>query len=260
VTQGLVVYIIAEGSGYFRRRLAAARTALGLTTDDSGVRYVTVPVNLFKRGDVQAFARHIREQLGDEAEHVKLFVFDTFARSMVGARENDNSDMSQGVEHAQTLQQDFGAAVLLIHHTGKDGLTARGGYALECASDIVLRLERTDTTRAATLSFEHVKDVEEPPPCYLALVPVEGSLVVQADTSPDLGGARDVLEMVEKYQIPRGTSLGKFAKEQGIPHNSAYRYQRRLAKDGYVAKGKKTWVLTPRGAALLYHEYHGVPQ
>ena len=247
VTQGLVVYIVAEGAGFFRRRLAAARAHLGLTADDSGVRYVTVPVNLFNR-DVTAFASHVRSQLESDADRVKLFVFDTFARSMVGGRENDNSDMSTGVDHAQTLQHDFGAAVLLIHHTGKDGLTARGGYALECAADLVLRLDKTDT-RQAVLHFEHTKDVEEPAQLHLALVALEQSLVVQESGLSE--GARTLLALVPRYQIPCGTSLAEFGEKHGIPHNSAYRYQRELKGGDYVAKGSQIWALTPRGEAAL---------
>lgn len=167
-TQGTVVYVIAEGKGFFRRRVQALGCA------DAAIRYATVPVNLFRNGEATAFAERVRAQLGDARP--ALFVFDTLARSMVGAEENSNSDMAMTVEHAQALQHEFGAAVLLVHHTGKDGLTARGGYALVAASDVVLRLDKT-APRAVTLTFENTKDWEEPAPLRLALAVRAPSLV-----------------------------------------------------------------------------------
>ena len=68
---------------------------------------------------------------------------------------------------------------MLVHHTGKDGLTARGGYALECASDIVLQVEKTADLHV-TVHFEHEKDVAKVSPQGVVLAPSQGSLVVTA--------------------------------------------------------------------------------
>lgn len=167
VTPGTVVYVVAEGKGYFARRIRAAGEC-------SGVRYVTVPVNLFA-GQSDAFAATVRAQLG--SDRPVLFVFDTLARSMVGGKENDNSDMMVVVDAAQRLQQEFNAAVLLVHHTGKDGLSERGGSALRAAADIVVKLEKTGPL-TVNLLFENTKDLAEPDPLGLRLEEREQSLVV----------------------------------------------------------------------------------
>lgn len=167
VNQGTVVYVVAEGKGYFGRRIRAMGPC-------AGVRYVTVPVNLFT-GEATDFAEAVRAQLGDARP--SLFVFDTLARSMVGGEENSNSDMMVVVDAAQRLQHDFDAAVLLVHHTGKDGLSERGGSALRAAADIVVKLEKTGPL-TVNLLFENTKDLAEPTPVGLTLVEREQSLVV----------------------------------------------------------------------------------
>jgi len=192
VTQRTVVYVIAEGKGYFAKRIAA------LGQLDAPIRYVTVPVNLFQ-GQAQDFAAHVRAALGEVKPG--LFVFDTLARSMVGGEENSNTDMGVVVDAARLLQQTFDAAVLLVHHTGKDGLTVRGGYALQAAADIVIRLTKTGPL-AVTLTFENTKDVAEPDPVGLVLRPADQSLVVQlgpiaAGRAPDRSRPLTRDEMLE---------------------------------------------------------------
>jgi len=185
--RGVVVYVLAEGAGFYGRRVAAARQELGLSAQDTSLlRFVTVPVNLYAEGEVPEFISYVKTQLASD-EYPVLFVFDTFARSIIGADENSNSDYSTAVEHAQGLQLGFQAAVLLVHHTGKDGLTARGGYALECASDVVLQLVRGDRESDVKLVFEHVKDTAKLGAVGLTLHEAYGSLVVRrnaADPSP----------------------------------------------------------------------------
>ncbi len=145
-TPGLVVYVVAEGQGYFGDRIEAA---------DSPDKAHLGPAR------------------------PALFVFDTLARSMVGGEENSNTDMGIVVDAAGMLQREFNAAVLLVHHTGKEGLTSRGGYALECAADIILRLEKTGP-RTVTLGFQNEKFIEEPADQGLQLVPRDQSLIVEA--------------------------------------------------------------------------------
>jgi hypothetical protein len=171
---GDVVYVVAEGKGFFRRRLLALLAHLKLTEDDLALRCVTVPVNLFD-GEAPAFAAHVRAQLDGPPA---LVVFDTLARSAAGAEENSAKDMGLVVAAAQVLQQD-GPAVLLVHHTGKDGLDARGSGALKNAADMVLKLTATGKD-TVTLTWENTKDLAEPDPLGLVLEPSAPSLVVTA--------------------------------------------------------------------------------
>src|SRR5439155_4582963 len=127
---------------------------------------VPVPVNLFA-GEAAPFAAHVQTQLGNVRP--SLYVFDTYARSVVGSEENSNSDASVVVEASQRYFQQQGAASLFVHHTGLDGLKARGASALSMAADIVLKLEKTGA-RTVNLNFENTKDLAEPEPVGLNLV------------------------------------------------------------------------------------------
>ena len=241
-TPGTVVYVVAEGKGFFRRRVEALGCAA------APIRYVTVPVNLFRKGEAAAFAEHVRAQLGETP--VALFVFDTLARSMVGGEENSNSDMGTVVEAAQSLQHGSGAAVLLVHHTGKDGLTARGAYALNAAADVVLRLEKTGD-RAVTLTFENTKDWAEPDPLRLALVAAAPSLRVEAAGAAEPGAAatdqlRDVLEALARITVEGDaiavSRLEGAARERGVGRNRFFE----LLRDA-MARRPAPLVDRPRG-------------
>jgi AAA domain-containing protein len=195
---GPVVYVLAEGAGRFGQRVRAATS--GITDLATRLRFVTVPVNLYD-GDGPRFLQAVQADTGDGAAPV-LYVFDTLARSMAGAEENSNRDVGLVVQAAQTLQA-TGAAVLLVHHTGKDGLDARGASALRNAADIVLKLERLGDWRTL-LKFENIRDAAEPDPITWELRPWHGSRVPVAvaqgpaepaakDRRPTLAEQRDDL-------------------------------------------------------------------
>ena len=79
-----------------------------------------------------------------------LVVFDTFARCFVGGDENSAKDVGEFVLAVQDFQQRVGgAAILLVHHTGKpdrSGNTSdieRGSSALRGAADAMFLLKNT---------------------------------------------------------------------------------------------------------------------
>jgi hypothetical protein len=70
-----------------------------------------------------------------------LIVFDTLSRSAPGADENSPEDMSEIIGACDRLREATGAAVTLIHHSGKDsGRGARGHSALTAAADTVIAI------------------------------------------------------------------------------------------------------------------------
>src|SRR5207249_7936787 len=79
-------------------------------------------------------------------------------------------------------------------------ISSRGGYALECAADIILRLEKTGP-RTVTLGFQNEKFIEEPADQGLQLVPRDQSLVVEAAGTvarPAKSGKRDTNKVAER--------------------------------------------------------------
>jgi large subunit ribosomal protein L18 len=84
-------------------------------------------------------------------------VFDTFATCFVGGEENSAKEVGEFIAAIKEFQRDVGgAAVLIVHHTGRSEQTERGSSALRAAADTMLKLVREDGQ--ATLICDKQKD------------------------------------------------------------------------------------------------------
>jgi hypothetical protein len=93
---------------------------------------------------------------------VRLIVIDTLARAMAGANENDAAAVSEVMNSAAAIQAETGAAVLLIHHPGKDAAKGmRGSSALLAAADTVICVDREKAAAERGVTVEKCKDGEE---------------------------------------------------------------------------------------------------
>ena len=70
-----------------------------------------------------------------------LVIIDTMARAVAGHDENDASVMGLAIAAAERIASEVGGAVLLVHHTGKDGKTVRGSSVLRAAAETMLFVE-----------------------------------------------------------------------------------------------------------------------
>lgn len=124
-SQGLVVYIVAEGASGMRKRVRAWEQHYG--TAMSGVKFLPRPV---QAGDAAAWAvlvaacRKIRPA---------LVIIDTQARATVGTEENSSKEMGIIVDRMEALKASASACVLLIHHMGLKGESGRGSTAVKGA-------------------------------------------------------------------------------------------------------------------------------
>jgi hypothetical protein len=157
-----VLYVGLEGVPGLRHRMVACRSELG----DPGkmLARLTVPV-LLNQSDFgtagQAQIVDAARTLADLAgERIGLIIVDTVARAMAGDDENSARDMSAFVGRLDAIARETGAAVLCIHHPGKDESRGmRGNYALGAACDVVLKIDvRDDGTRS--VAAEKVRDGE----------------------------------------------------------------------------------------------------
>lgn len=157
-----VLYVGLEGHDGLDKRTVAHTLEYG----DPGDYFarITVPVSLI-RGDlgeqgvalIKEAMRQLEERCG---EPVGLVIVDTLARAMAGENENDAEAMMAFVEHrVGKLQHDTGAAVLVVHHSNKNG-DMRGSSSLLGAAEVVLRCEK-DKSGRRSLFAEKVKDGEE---------------------------------------------------------------------------------------------------
>lgn len=136
VEPGPVLYIAAEGAHGLDQRVEAWEYAWRTKATDLSV--LPLPVNLFKGG-----ARY--EQLLDviREDAYRFVVIDTWARSTVGGRENDNSDSTQAFERVDAIRR-LGPTVTVVAHTDSNDTKTRGATALEDNADTVYRIKDDD--------------------------------------------------------------------------------------------------------------------
>lgn len=129
---GPVLYVAAEGAYGLHQRVAAWEHAWQQDVVDLDV--LPEPVNLFSGAGFADLHRHV------EARAYRLVVLDTWARSTVGGKENDNSDSTLAFERVDRLRK-TGASALVVAHTDKADSTTRGASALEDNCDTIYRLK-----------------------------------------------------------------------------------------------------------------------
>lgn len=151
VAHGSVIYIASEGVGGLpARMLALAEDG----TLPSRLHFHTEPLNLLDEAKVDAFIADART-----IEDLALVVADTLARCSADGDEN-TSDMGRVVAACDRIRRETGAAVLLVHHSTKDGKTSRGHSSLEGAADGTLEVRRDDRR----IVLRHDKEPKDAPP------------------------------------------------------------------------------------------------
>lgn len=143
VRGGVVVCVVAESARpYIENRIAALiqeRPELAR----AAVFIVPLALDLLhtERGDVDrviATAKKLAEQIGE----VQLIAIDTLAATFGGGDENTPGDMGQYVANVRRIIAETSAAVLIVHHCGKNEAAGmRGHSALLGALDAELAIE-----------------------------------------------------------------------------------------------------------------------
>jgi hypothetical protein len=153
VEQGLVVYIAAEGGGRINGRLQALKR---LHPEHRNVPFALVKsaVDLHDGADWKGIVKLVRTAEEATGRKAALIVVDTLARSMGHGSENDAKDMNQVVRNGDKVRTATGAALLYIHHSGKDRAKgARGHSSLRAATDTEIEVvDKGNGVRTATVT------------------------------------------------------------------------------------------------------------
>jgi hypothetical protein len=165
-----VIYLTAEGKGLERRiRGWCQRHVPERSPEDI---LLELPFYAIERA-IDLPQSTVLDQLeAGIAEHAvppKLIVVDTLARYAGALDENKAQDVAILIAAADRLRLEYGATILLVHHTGhaaKD--RARGSYALMAATDAHFLVERPDPQDLlVTITTGRLKDSESPAPFSL---------------------------------------------------------------------------------------------
>lgn len=155
---GAVIYLAGEGASGFKTRVAAWMLRHGIPEHERG-RFVLLgaSVNFMQPDDVRKLARTIKDRV---ACPVAMVVADTVSRSMPGADENLQKEMTLFVKACDVLRDAFECVVLGVHHAGKSG-DMRGSTVLTGAGDFVFKLGRKKGAAIGTLHCEKQKDAPD---------------------------------------------------------------------------------------------------
>jgi hypothetical protein len=160
-TQGDVIRIIAERVSSNPKRLDA-----WAHFNDPGVfdrcqvplRTWPAAVNLLDEYSLNGFVAAVRAS----GVAPRLLVIDTLIHCAPSMNENAADQMHAAFEGAGFLRDALGCAVLVLHHTGKDGKTIRGSSSLEAYVDglWVLSKAKNDALVLRCIKDNHARSFE----------------------------------------------------------------------------------------------------
>jgi hypothetical protein len=167
---GNVLYVSCEGA--LRNRVAALLQQH--QRDD-------LPSLLLREGSINLRAPdtdtrrviHAATALGLRHQPVALIIVDTLARALAGGDENGPTDMGLLIGNATRIHSDTGAAVVFIHHCGKDASKGgRGHSSLRGAVDLEIAVMRDRDESQRQFVLSKVKEGEDGAKHGFVLTPV----------------------------------------------------------------------------------------
>lgn len=164
IEKGAVLYIVGEGGVGVPRRMRAWTDEYNGGLDVPNFYRIDMPVfmaNPLQVAELELAARQVKEETGLP---VRLIVVDTVARCFGAGDENRAADMGAFIAGCDQIKVKTGAAVLMVHHTGKNEENgARGSSALKAALDVELLVKREGgDCQAVTVTCKKMKDAEAP--------------------------------------------------------------------------------------------------
>ncbi|WP_399697543.1 AAA family ATPase [Xenophilus sp.] len=252
VERGGVLYVAAEGAPGLGKRVRAWKLEHGAQGQQFDFRLMRDELNLAaeRDGGVRAFVQAVADELGP----LKLVVIDTLNQTAAGADENSAKDMGRYIASMKRLRDETGAAVVVVHHSGKDvSKGMRGSTAILGAMDTTVEVDRDKDRRAITVTVQKQKDAERETPMRFNLEKVADSLVlrptVMADAVGDFdGGADTTLEVARRMAAERGGRIALkelvefICSRDGVSDKTA----RRRIEDA-IPKGREGSVTTVGG-------------
>jgi hypothetical protein len=250
VNQTKVLYVACEGVGGLGKRIEAFERGHHLY-EMPGVTFHHGAINLLDKGAVAGFAEGVAE------DGYGLIFLDTLARCMPGGDENSAKDVGLVVQALDTVRQSTAAAVQALHHSTKEGSSARGISAYLGACDTELEVSATDTL--LTVHTRQQRDAEKGSPIELCIEPVAGTtsatlLDATGKPRPMGNAAHQVLQALDD-DPERGVSMTVWGATSEVALTTFHRHRRALVKEGLVGtiSGTKTprYILTEQGRSEI---------
>jgi hypothetical protein len=249
VHQGRVLYVIAEGNEKeFRNRLRVwlKRHPKAIDAIRENFRAVTVPVMINQPEQVKAL-------LDQNPDDWDLVVIDTYLRNTSG-NVNDPKDAVAFVRGVDAIRERSGAAVIAVHHEGKDGRRgAFGSMHLTGACDgaaVVMResvgnlrrfqikLMRNGDDSQEDIAFRLAPAVAawddggEQSSCLVEFIDRRGRAdKEEPEASKPDDSSETILRLIRDHEPESAKSLGKIS---GLALRSLFRRLGELRQDGLL--------------------------
>jgi len=112
---------------------------------------------------------------GAKAIQPHMVIVDTLARAMGEGDENSTRDMNKLMSLCKRIYTALGCAVVLVHHTGKDGQQERGSYSLRGAADSMIQL--VDDDEFIQVECTKTKDAKPFQTYFMTLKPIDVGVI-----------------------------------------------------------------------------------
>lgn len=248
-----VVYIAGEGLNGYAARWEAWKHHYKVKSAE--LYFYTQALQVLEEEDLTNFISLISQH------EPSLVVIDTLARSAVGVDENSAKEMGQFVGACDRIRVSLNCSVLVVHHTGKNGVM-RGSSALYGAADSIMSLIKNDDRIIVYNHEDHGGKNKHAPardPMFFSLLPVEaggysGAVLVEAEriivsTEKISSVKKQILEALDGYDA--GLSAAAIISATGIKQSSAYYNLQALVKSGHLDYDDERYTLTEKGQSVL---------
>lgn len=250
----MVVYVAPEGGSGYRARVDAWVSQHGGEVPDNLV-FVLRDIPMLDLVSVHAFIAIVKQ------DNPVLIILDTLARCMVGGDENSAEDMGLFIHSCDLIRAATGAAVIIVHHTGKSG-GYRGSSVLYGSCDSWIDVSNDDGL--ITVSCGKAKDWQRFDPRYLRMAPRDESVVLLPAEQVSRGsgltdGQRRVLEVLalDVFREAGAKSAQIKSAADQMPDKTLFRVLSHLKRSGFVNQGRRgdPYTITFRGLEEIkaYH-------
>lgn len=216
VQQGSVFYIAGEGLSGMSRRAAAWQKHNEVGKGQAQF-YLSNRAVIMSDPDAVDVLRAEIAALVEVAGKPRLLVIDTLARSLGGASENDGKDVNEFIVACDSIKEEYGCTVMLVHHSGHQSKErARGASQINAALDHEFRIDAVGDN-LVTLTFTKQKEDAMPEPKAFVKLPIEmmtsdmehvSSIVLEFTADmPGQGaagmsaGTRKIINLIEELAI-----------------------------------------------------------
>lgn len=205
---GSVLYLASEGISGAKNRIEAWQRKNGLE-GDAGFHLIRSSMSFLQAEDVERLDKTVAAHVEAHGPVSVVFV-DTVSRVLPGADENLQKDMTLFVVACDRLRERYGATVVGVHHSNKDGSSMRGSTVFLGQGDFVIRVEKSDERKGGVIICEKQKEAEDGWKRSFSVKPqqwmVEGRIKEVSSLTVAFGEAAEDAETEVLKWPPRDTS------------------------------------------------------